>query len=345
MSLGILIIQDLAIIPIMTLIPLVSQPFEGAMAYSVGWTLLKAILFLGASVLISFKLVPTLMDQLAKSHNREIFTLSTVSIGLGMAFVTGLLGLSHESGAFIAGLALSGSIYSRQLLADSRIFRDVFATLFFVTVGMFVNLPFVLENWLLILGMALAIAMVKGLAVFTSVSMFRFSKRTAFLTAFSLFQVGEFSFVLFPKLLEVSTDLPVWDAWLDQWYPPLFHAVILTMFVTPLMVRVAPKALKILLGFLGRDEHPDSEVEAKMAENKGHVVVAGYGVVGQQLIEILQAQNLPVTVVEMNPNTIKVLHKKGIRCVCGDVSRTEVLKSAGIMEAEVRALTFPDSRC
>ncbi|MDX2084242.1 MAG: cation:proton antiporter [Candidatus Melainabacteria bacterium] len=375
LTLGVLITQDLAIIPLMTLLPMLQQPVQPELLGQVAWVCLKAGLFLAITVLLSFRVIPQMMDRLAKTRNREIFTLSILCLALGSAFLTGALGLSHEAGAFIAGLSLSGSLYSRQLLADSRVFRDVFASLFFVSLGMWVNVGFLLAHWPQVLCLTVGLAVLKTLAAMGAAKLFRFTGRTSVLTGLALFQVGEFAFILMPKILQPGLVPGPWQAWLDSWLMPLYHAILMTMFLTPLVVRYGfPKAaaaasyegsLNLSAAASVKPTHEDAQEEHAQAQaqatktqlplpaarqahtplGKEAVIVAGYGVVGQQLVQTLQLLGHPVTVIEMNPHTVNRLHTMGIPVVFGDAAKYEVLKAAGLYQARLIAITFPDSRC
>lgn len=348
--LGILVIQDLSIIPLMTLVPALSSSFSANILTSVLGVLLKALLFVALAVWISFRLVPTLMDKLASTHSREIFTLSVVTIGLGMAFLTGFMGLSYEAGAFIAGLSLSGSVFSRQVVADSRPFRDVFAALFFVSVGLLVNVDFLLSHFPMVLLVTISLVLTKAMVTYGVVRGLRFPTKTAFWTACSLFQVGEFSFILLRRVMESASNLPNWQNVMGFWSPLLINAIVLSMFITPLVIHALP-------WFIYRFSSGQKALAAEKSNRAHHVslppetppledfvLIAGYGPIAQNLVTVLSLQDLPFVIIEMNANTLKKLRQQGIAAHFGDVSHPDILKAAGIEKAKVLAITFPDIR-
>jgi CPA2 family monovalent cation:H+ antiporter-2 len=347
LCLGILIIQDLSIIPLMTLVPAFTTPFQPSVLGELLGAIIKAVLFLAVSLLFGMKVLPRLLDRLAAPNRREIFILAVATIGLGMATLTSALGLSPESGAFIAGLSVSGSLFSKQVIADSRPFREVFATLFFVSVGLFLNLHFIGQNWLAVVGITAALVLYKGLAAYLAVRLMKFPGRTAFWAALSLFQVGEFSFILLERTLQNVSRVPAWQEMMTYWSPLLISAIVFTMLLTPLCIRLLPRYLypEVLAGEgnmpLAEREQLDSRVAHPFRE---HIVIAGYGPVARTLVSVLNSHQIPYVIVEMNPGTVKALIRQGVPCVFGDISRRDVLEAAGIHKAKILAITFPDAR-
>lgn len=345
--LGILIIQDLFIIPLMALVPTFSSPMTADVVMSVGWIVLKSMIFLALCVLVSWRFFPFILDKLGSSHSRELFILSVVTIALGAAFITGLLGLSYEAGAFIAGLSLSGNIYTRQVLLDSRPFREVFTTLFFVSVGLLVDLEFLHQNVQMALLVTLGLVVVKFLAAYSTALLTRYPAKVALWVGFSLFQAGEFSFILLHRVLENASHNEAWKTMLDYWSPMLVTGIILSMFVTPLAIRAVPgisahlfsrKKERHVLAGLGGEVSTQEELPPEQ------VVIAGYGPIARHLAASLKVQRVPFTIIDMNLVTIKKLKAEGVPCVFGDVSHPEILKAAGLRNAKLLALTFPDIR-
>lgn len=374
-SLGTLIIQDLLVVPLIALLPLLAHTTSvgsgpaslwQAMA-PVLWGTLKAIVLLSAVVGVCFQVVPRLLDRLAQTRSRELFTLSIVSLALGVAVLAQLVGLSLEAGAFIAGLSLSGSIYSRQVVADSRPLRDIFATLFFLSVGLVWQNTLFLKQWLLITGLVLGIMVLKTgvglLAVwFTRDQMNQAQRvRTGLWTGLLLCQSGEFAFLLLNQLMTLKgLSAPV-GQWLGTYGQPLVHAVVLSMFVTPLIARVLPALFFRFwphgsgTGRLSRyptanhagvdgSENATAATDVVPLPQGGHVVVAGYGPIGQQVVQALQLRWLEPVVVDTNPTTIKRLQAEGIASVFGDITRPEVQQAAGLDRARSLVLALPDSR-
>lgn len=342
--LGVLIIQDLSIIPLMALVPSLTQPFNPNTALELGWTLGKALVFGAIAVGVSLKLVPAFLDRLASTNKKEVFTLALVCTGLGMAVITNLLGLSYEAGAFVAGLSLSRSLFCRQIISDSKAFRDVFITLFFVSMGLLFDINFLVKHIWLVAVVTLFLILLKAACAFAAVRVLKFPNRTALWAGLSLFQVGEFSFVLLGRTLDTVSHVPDWEKLLGFWNPLLINAIIISMFLTPLVLRglhrmTAPylrARLKKAEGTLGALE--------EWEEPTNQVIIAGYGPIARNLATALAEKEIPYTIVEMNLKTIRKLKAKGVSCLYGDISRPEILVGAGIAKSNILVITFPDTR-
>lgn len=342
--LGVLIIQDLSIIPLMALVPSLTKPFTSAVGAELAWIVGKALVFGAIAVVVSLKLVPAFLDRLASSNKKEVFTLALVCIGLGMAVITHTLGLSYEAGAFVAGLSLSRSLFCKQVIADSKAFRDVFITLFFVSMGLLFDLSFLVRHLGLVALATMTLITIKALAAYGSVRILRFPHRSALWAGLSLFQVGEFSFVLLGRTLEAVGKVHDWQQLLGFWNPILVDAIIISMFLTPLVMRglhqiTAPYLRANLKRISGAQERSPNEPD--LCE---HVIIAGYGPTARNLTLALRDKGIPYTVVEMNSRTIRKLKSQGIACLYGDISRSEILEEAGIAESGILAITFSDIR-
>jgi monovalent cation:H+ antiporter-2, CPA2 family len=366
--LGTLIVQDMAVVPLLLLWPLLQTTTTGggleplAIGQVVGVGLLKAGGALAVAVALSFKLVPLALDQLAKTRSRELFTLSVVCLGLGVALLAQGAGLSMEAGAFIAGLSLSGSIYSRQVIADSRPFRDVFATLFFVSVGLVVDLPWLAgHGWVVAKGLALLIS-VKILGTALAARWCGFSWRTALWSALSLFQAGEFAFLLLRGILPEALPGAMGD-WLGAYGSALVHATVVSMFLTPLVMKPLPQWLFALSRWhwvkprirpskaalaekagVPTDEATPTPTDRHDQPMCGHTVVVGYGPMGQQVAAALAARYQPYVIVDTNPSTVKRLVAQGVVAIFGDITQPEVQTSALIENARTLVLTLPDAK-
>ena len=344
--LGILIIQDLSIIPLMALVPYLSRPVTPDIAVNLAMVLLKALCFGGLAVAVSLKLVPAFLDRLASTNRKEVFTLALVCIGLGMALLTHSLGLSYEAGAFVAGLSLSRSLFCRQVIADSKAFRDVFITLFFVSMGLLFDIHFLLRHALLVTCVTGLLILLKGLAAYGSVKILRFPHRTSMWAAMSLFQVGEFSFVLLGRTLDTVGRVSSWQQALSFWSPAVIDAIILSMFLTPLVLRWFHRMTAPYFQTWRREGYPQEQsgLTSEFAGLPSKVVIAGFGPTGRNLASALESTGIAYSVIEMNLKTVRKLKGKGIPCVYGDVSRPEVLEEAGVSDSGILAVTFPDTR-
>ncbi|WP_373532143.1 cation:proton antiporter [Vampirovibrio sp.] len=342
--LGILIIQDLSIIPLMALVPSLTQPFHPSTASELGWVLGKALLFGAIAVAISLKLVPVFLDRLASTNKKEVFTLALVCTGLGMALITHLLGLSYEAGAFVAGLSLSRSLFCRQIISDSKAFRDVFITLFFVSMGLLFDIRFLIQHIWLVAGVTLFLILLKAACAYAAVRVLKFPNRTALWAGLSLFQVGEFSFVLLGRTLDTVSHVPDWEKLLSFWNPLLINAIIISMFLTPLVLRALHRmTAPYLRARLKKAEGTLAALE-ELESPTNRVIIAGYGPIARNLATALAEKDIPYTIVEMNLKTIRKLKAKGVSCLYGDISRPEILEDAGIAKSNILVITFPDTR-
>ena len=344
--LGILIIQDLSIILLMALVPALTQPLQMDLLWGLLLVLLKTLVIGSIIVALSLRLVPSLLDRLASSNSKEVFTLALVCISLGMALLTHATGLSYEAGAFVAGLALSRSVFCRQLIADSKGFRDVFITLFFVSMGLLFNIDFLLRHFGLVMLATAILILLKGLSAFVAVRSLGFPSKVAAWSAVALFQVGEFSFILLERTLETVSQVPDWQQTMAFWSPLLVDAIIISMFLTPLVLRQFHRMTAPYFKPSPQSTQTENGESRFLDFDEGnrHVVIAGFGPTGRNLAAVLNATNIPYSVVEMNLKTIRKLTDKGIQAVYGDISRREVLEGAGIPSAGVLAITFPDIR-
>lgn len=342
--LGVLIIQDLSIIPLMALVPSLTQPFTSETTTQLAWITFKALIFGAIAVTISLKVVPVFLDRLASTNKKEVFTLALVCIGLGMALLTHQMGLSYEAGAFVAGLALSRSLFCRQVIADSKAFRDVFITLFFVSMGLLFDVRFLLQNGWLVLGATTLLILLKALCAYTAVRVLRFPHRTALWAGLSLFQVGEFSFVLLGRTLDTISQVPSWQELLGFWNPIIIDAIIISMFLTPLVLRLIHRLSSPYLKARLKMAKTTTEIEEQAASQLDHVIIAGYGPIARNLATALEEQGISYVVVETNLKTVRKLKARGITCVYGDISRREILEFAGIEQSTILAITFPDIR-
>ncbi len=338
-AMGILLVQDLALVPLMAFMPLLTgHGGEGQILQAFLVTTGKVLLFLAFIVLMSWRFVPRLADRFAAKASKEIFGLLAIAFGLLITMLAEWMGLSHAVGAFLAGLCLSQSLVSRQIVADLIPFRDVFSSVFFVSIGMLLNVPFLLGNLPLILLVTCVIVVVKLLGISLAVYFLRFPAKTIFWCAMSLFQVGEFSFILLQTGLQTGTL----DGVLLN---TVTSAIVLTMLLTPLAIRSIPSWLNYIESDGGWLKGLEKALPGgAMPPLKDEVIIAGYGPIAKNVAHVLQSHDIGFRVIEMNINTVKRLQNQGIHCVFGDSSNAEVLHAAGIQEAKVFAITIPDIR-
>ena len=334
--LGILIFQDLCIVPMMIATPFLAG--SGDEAPSILATVAKAALMVGATVVCGRYAVPWVLGQVVRTRNREIFLLVTIVLCLGTAWLSALAGLSLALGAFLAGLIVSQSEYSHRVLGEIVPFRDAFSSLFFISIGMLLDLQTFESPLPLLISVALLV-LVKA-TVATGVSLFLgYGFRVSILVGFTLAQIGEFSFVLAKPGLEaglLNTEL----------YQLFLGAAVLTMILTPLLKAIAPSVATRLEPFVPRAlarlrrSAADSPSPQALVD---HVIILGFGVTGRNLARGLRRVEIPYVIVEMNPDTVAAEKKKGEPIFYGDVQKREVLEHAGLQTARVLVIAVSDA--
>ena len=336
-ALGILIFQDIAVIPMMLLLPLLAGN-HGSMGY--GWlvALLKGI---GVTALVFFaakQWVPRLLYWVAATRSREIFLLSTILICLAVAGLTAWVGLSLALGAFLAGLIISESEYSHQALGNILPFRDVFTSFFFVSIGMLLDIHTLFSHWGVILSLTAGIMLLKFLLAGLAILLLGFSLRQAAVTGLLLCQVGEFSFILAQTAQQhrlIGNEL----------YQTLLISSVLSMAAAPFIINYASRLADWINrlpwpGKLKTGVYPLAESQA--VELSGHLVIIGFGINGRNLAKTAGLAGIPYTVIETNPETVKSELNKGFSIIYGDAAQAEVLKQAGLERARIAVAAVSD---
>jgi len=329
-SLGILIFQDLAIVPMFLLIPLLSglgdlSAADAALKIFIAFGVLAGLLLLARF------LMPLIVYQLANIRSREAFTIGVILLLLGTAYITHSFGLSFALGAFIAGLILSESDYNHQIVSDILPFRDSFNSIFFVSIGLLLNIQFVLENVLLISSLTLGILIVKMLVIVTIVYFMRYPLRIGILAGLSLAQIGEFSFVLAQAGLNFKLIA-------DNYYNSFLASTIFSMILTPLLIKLSP----FIAGKTSALEKDKKHNENYLENLHAHVIIAGFGLNGSNLARVLKETGIKYIVTELNPDTVKREKAKGEKIIYGDISKEEVLKAVKIDKASILVYAISD---
>ena len=329
--LGMLIVQDLAVVPLIVILPELGNIGEGLS--DLGVAALRAALFTAVMLAFGRRVLPWLMARVAAWNSRELFLISVVAIGLGVGYATYLFGLSFAFGAFVAGLVLSQSDYSHQALADVEPLRDVFAMLFFVSVGMLLDPAFLLENAGTVALVVLLVFAVKGIIFAGTVRAFGYGNIIPFAVGLGLFQVGEFSFVI----ARVGLDA---GAITQRSYSVMLTTAVVTMALTPFAMRLAP-----LLYGRWRERYSKEAMSTFNLPETGlrdHVIIAGYGRVGSFVARLLARLEQPFAVVDSNPGRGDEARGSGYPVVYGDAGAEPVLEAAGVRRARLVIVTVPD---
>jgi CPA2 family monovalent cation:H+ antiporter-2 len=328
-SVGILIFQDLAIVPLFLIVDLMGTSDQ----ISFGEITTRLLTAFGAVALIIFiakYLSPHILYRLAKLRMKEIFTVGVILLLLGTAYLTYSLGLSFALGAFIAGLIFSESEYSHQIVADTVPLRDAFNSIFFVSIGLLLNLNSVIENPFLVIVSSLGLLILKGTIIVTVVLLLKYPPRIAIIAGIGLAQVGEFSFILGEHGFNLNLISP-------ELFNLFLSSTIITMILTPFLFRLAPRiAVKSNQIVLSKPK------EKLMKEVKDHVIIAGFGLNGKNLAHVLKETGIKYVIIEMNPDTVKKEKVKGENIIYGDVGNYEVLKYAQINSAKVLVIAISD---
>jgi len=340
--LGTLIVQDLAIVPMLIAVPVIAGA-DGASWSSLGLLALKAAALIALAFLVARFVLPWLMREISAVGSRDVFLLAAMTLALGLAWVTYFAGLSPALGAFIAGIMLADSEYAHHALSEVLPVRELFFSFFFITMGMLFNWRLLIENPLAVLGILALLLVGKGVIATLSVMLLRFPARIAILFGLGLAQFGEFGYLL----LKAGGAPPLEAAIL----PPtgselLLCAGLLSMFLTPIILAVAPhmtagerllRPLERLMRVRGIDE-PSARDECAC----GHVLVAGLGPAGMRLLKALRERGEKYIALEMNSETVRKLQQAGEPVYYGDVTSPEALDHACLDNAAAVVITFND---
>jgi len=332
---GVLLFQDLAVVPLLILIPALAAGTD--LAAGMGVALAKAVIVLSLMLFIGQRLMRGWFHLVARQKSAELFVLNVLLITLGLAYITELAGLSLALGAFVAGALISETEYRYQVETDIKPFRDVLLGLFFVTIGMLLDLHVVLEQAPWVFLVLVALLVVKALLVFGLSLLFGADPSVALRTALPLAACGEFGFVL----LAQADTLALMNAPVMQ---PVLAAMLISMLITPLIVE---RSGSIARGWTRSDwmhramELHNIAVQSMSAEQ--HVVICGYGRSGQNLARFLERESISFIALDLDPQRIREAAVAGESVVFGDAARREVLVAAGLLRAKALAITYSDT--
>ncbi|MDA0749007.1 MAG: cation:proton antiporter [bacterium] len=335
-SLGILLFQDLALVPIMIVLPALATP-ENSLIAPLAMAAGKAALFLAGALLVSRFVLPFLFRQITRTGSRELFLIMVLALSLGTAWVSNQVGLSLALGAFIAGIVVSNSEYSLRILSDVLPFKDIFLCVFFISVGMLLNPAFVAAHPEILALVVLLVLLVKFGVCTLVVLLFRYPLRVALFVGASLSQIGEFSFVL----AQLGKDLGLIG---DYLYQLTLAGTVLTMVLTPQLMNLGRKQPDWLLklGIPERWIHGRKDEDLDAAHYQNHVIVCGYGPVGEHVTQVLREHNIDCVILELNAARVRNLKQNGFPAYYGDSSSPEVLQHAGLENARAVVVTYAD---
>ena len=338
-AVGWLVVQDLVAVLILVLMPVLAQP-ESALGWqNLGQTLLKAGVFLALMLFAGTRLVPWLLRLIANTRSRELFILAVLAIALGTAMgAAELFGVSLALGAFLAGVVVSESPLSHQVGADVLPFREAFAVLFFVSIGMLVNPAYLVENLISVLILTALIVVGKPVLIASMAFFFPRPARTFLVVAVSNGQIGGFSFILG----QAGLTLGLLNR--DQ-YSLILAGALLSITVNPWVFRSLGGAEKTLRRFprLWRLLDRHGPAQAPLEETiQDHVVVVGYGRVGGHIVDVLETVRIPHLVIEADAERVEALNRRGTPTLFGDAANSEVITHAGLERAQALVVTVSE---
>ncbi|MGI8844142.1 MAG: cation:proton antiporter [Gemmatimonadaceae bacterium] len=335
--LAILIFQDLCIVPMVLLTPyLGGDGFTGSVPLAAA----KALLFVGGAVIAARYVVPWLLEVVVNTRQREVFLLTVILLALGTAWASAAVGLSLALGAFIAGLVISESEYSHQALGEILPLREVFNSLFFISIGMLFDVRTLAREPVAVIGAIVAVLLIKSFVAGGVTLASGRPLRVAIIVGVGLAQIGEFSFVL----SKVGLEAGLLDTRLNQ----IFLAVtVVTMAITPLSMRAAPRMAtwidRILPSSLRRSHAEPTLPDEQLGDLADHVVIVGYGLNGRNLARVLQRSGIRFVVIDLNPETVRSERARGRPILYGDATREDILLHAGIARARVLVIAVSDA--
>ncbi len=332
---GALLFQDLAVVPLLMLIPAFAHESD-SMAIDLALAMLKAVVVLGFLLFVGQRIMRPWFQWVAGRKSPELFTLNLLLFTLGLAFLTESAGLSLALGAFLAGMLVSETEYRYQVEDDIKPFRDVLLGLFFVTIGMRLDLLQAMLNWGDVLLLVAAIVLGKGLLVAGLAMAFGSTRPTAVRTALGLAQAGEFGFVL----LAQAADLQLVGTEVAQ---PVLAAMVVSMLIAPFLIHRMDALTRLIAGseWAGKAKEVH-DIAVKTFGKTRHVIVCGYGRSGQNLARLLEAEGISFVALDADPERIRAVAASGVSVVYGDASRREVLVAAGLSRAQAVVVTYSD---
>ncbi len=331
LSVGILLFQDISVV----LMVMVLQSIGGGSnqsALAMAKALVVSLIAFGVIVAGVTYVIPQIFHRVVKLRNREVFMLTIVLVCLGTAWLTSLFGLSLALGAFIAGLAISESEYSEQIVAEVLPFKDTFSSLFFISIGMLLDFRYFLDNAAWVLAGVAAILVVKTVVIIGVGTLLKYPLRLAIVVGLNLAQIGEFSFILIKMGLDygfLSTDF----------YQSLLAASILSMALTPFIHRKSYALAYDALNYLNKAGTREPERRSTLTN---HVIIAGYGLNGRNLARVLKETGINHLVVDMNIDRVKEAKADGHRAYFGDPSHPEILVKMGVDSAKMVVVAISD---
>lgn len=344
-ALAILIFQDIIVVPMILITPMLTGN-GGDLWLSLLILLGKFALIIGLLILLARYVVPLLLQLVVKTRSRELFILTIVVLCFATAWLTSSVGLSLALGAFFAGLIISESDYSHQATANILPFREIFISFFFVSVGMLIDLRYFFDHFVLLIAFTLGVILLKAFVVLISVLVMRYPLRTALISAFTLFQVGEFAFLL--STIGMRNSLLT-----EEVYQNFLAISVLTMGLTPFiagygttmadwMIRaLLPSRIRSrLINFQNKKKKPE---ESMISNLRDHLIVIGFGINGRNVARTAKQAGIPFVVIELDPDVFKQAKADDYPIIFGDATDELILQFVHAAEARVVVIAISDA--
>ncbi|TDI76767.1 MAG: potassium transporter KefB [Bacteroidetes bacterium] len=341
-ALGILIFQDIIVVPMLLVTPIMAGESD-----DIGMAVLTLLIKSGLVIVITYisarYLVPRLMHLIARTQNKELFLLTTIAICIAITFLTSEAGLSLALGAFLAGLIISESEYSHQATSTILPFRELFTSIFFVSIGMLLDIQFFMENALVVLPLVLVVFILKGTIASLATAILKYPPRTVLLTGLALFQIGEFAFIL--SRVGIKAGLLT-----DEMNQYFLSVSIVTMLFTPFVIQYSDKISAILIhpriqkkwGVIRSKYDTKENEDVKGIEN--HLVIIGYGINGTNLAKAARYAKIPYVILELNADVVRLQKARGEPIVFGDAVHEHILNTVRLKNARVVVVAISDPK-
>lgn len=333
---GVLLFQDLAVVPLLVLIPSLNAE-GGDMAQALGLALLKATALLGLLLVGGQRVMRWWLTLVARRKSEELFVLNLLLVTLGLAWLTEHAGLSLALGAFVAGMLIAETEYKHQVETDIRPFHDVLLGLFFITIGMKLDWRPVWDQWFLVLLLTAAPVVAKAALVAALARAFRATPGVALRTGLYLAQAGEFGFVL----LTLGAENRLID---PQWLSPVLASMVLSMLATPFLILYSNR---IVMRLASSDWLMQSvqltTIAKKSIRTEAHIIICGYGRSGQSLARLLTQEHVPYMALDLDPDRVRHAAAAGQSVVFGDAARLQSLMAAGLARASAVVVSYHDT--
>ena len=332
---GILLFQDLAVVPLLILIPALGSASEQLLP-ALGWALIKAVVLVGLLLTGGQRFMRWWLTLVARRKSEELFMLNLLLITLGLAWLTELAGLSLALGAFIAGVLVSETEYRHQVGTDIRPFHDVLLGLFFITIGMMLDWHILVDRWALVLALLAVPLLVKAVIILVLARLMGATTGVALRSGLFLAQAGEFGFVLLSLTQENGLVQPAL-------MNPILAAMVLSMLATPFLIMYSNRiVMKLVASDWLQQSLQMTSIARKSINTSKHVIICGYGRCGQNLARMLEHEGIPYMALDLDPDRVRQAAAAGDSVVYGDATRLQALMAAGLVRASAVAVTYLD---